>query len=114
MTAVNHPDHYQHPSGIECVDISRHLPHALASAFEYVWRWRHKNGVEDLRKAAWWLNDWIMHSHPYTMPGPCYVALKNLRDDPDYRTLYAILSGDVCQALNLIQDAIGEAITDDR
>lgn len=58
MSTVDHPTHYQHPSGIECVEISRHLPHALASAFEYVWHWRHKNGVEDLRKAAWWLNDW--------------------------------------------------------
>lgn len=49
------PERYRHPSGIECWQISQHLPHPLASAFEYVWRYREKGGLEDLRKAARWL-----------------------------------------------------------
>lgn len=110
VNTVNHPQHYQHPSGIECIDISRHLPHALASALEYAWRHRHKNGVEDLRKAAWWLNDWLAHSTPYTVPGSCYLAIKAMRDDPDYPLLYAILSGDACLALALIDKAIKAAV----
>lgn len=49
------PDRYRHPSGVECWQISCHLPHPLASAFEYVWRHRQKGGVEDLQKALRWL-----------------------------------------------------------
>jgi hypothetical protein len=26
---------------------------------KYAYRWRHKNGIEDLRKAAWYLNEAI-------------------------------------------------------
>lgn len=57
--AVNHPQHYRnHPSGVECVTISEHFPHCLASAIEYIWRAGLKPGAdtdEDLRKAVWWL-----------------------------------------------------------
>jgi len=54
---VNAPAHYtSHPSGVECWQISAHLPHPLASAFEYVFRHRDKDQpVEDLRKAIKWL-----------------------------------------------------------
>ena len=56
---VNHPKHYQHASGIECWQLSAYMPHPLASALEYVWRYENKNGVEDLKKARWWLQCWL-------------------------------------------------------
>lgn len=57
---VNHPAHYtQHPSGVECIDISEHLPANLANAFKYVWRAGLKGGpdkaAQDLHKAIWYL-----------------------------------------------------------
>lgn len=114
VSNVDHPKHYQRACGVECVEISRDLPHALASAFEYVWRWRAKGGVEDLRKAAWWLNDWLAHSMPYTLPGRTYLALRRLRDDPDHPALYAIASGDVTRALDRVETLIAEEIADGR
>lgn len=52
---VQSPSHYTgHPSGIECWQITAHLPHAMAAAFEYVWRYREKNGAQDLQKALKW------------------------------------------------------------
>ena len=56
---INHPRHYQHASGIECWQLSAYMPHPLASALEYVWRYEAKNGVEDLKKARWWLQCWL-------------------------------------------------------
>lgn len=54
--AVNHPDHYvSHPSGIECITISEHMGFCLGNCIKYVWRADLKNGVEDLKKAVWYL-----------------------------------------------------------
>lgn len=53
---VNHPKHYNsHPSGVECIDIAEHMTFNLGNAFKYIWRADLKSGVEDLRKAAWYV-----------------------------------------------------------
>lgn len=53
---VSNPTHY-HRDGVdfECVELSTLFPHPIASAVEYVFRHKSKNGVEDLNKALWWL-----------------------------------------------------------
>jgi hypothetical protein len=57
---VNSPSHYNQ-AGIECIDA---IEAALGDGFQYylqgnimkyVWRYEYKNGVEDLRKAKWYL-----------------------------------------------------------
>lgn len=53
---VNHPQHYTHPSGIECIQVVEHMSFCLGSAIKYIWRYDRKNGVEDLRKAVWYIN----------------------------------------------------------
>jgi len=54
---VNHPDHYNaHPSGVECIDVVEHMGFNTGNAIKYIWRSDHKgNAVEDLQKAAWYL-----------------------------------------------------------
>lgn len=60
---VNHPAHYNsHPSGVECIEIVRHMTFNVGSAFKYCWRAGLKPGadtIEDLRKAVFYLNDEI-------------------------------------------------------
>lgn len=57
---VNHPKHYtNHPSGVECIQITRHMGFNLGNAFKYIWRADMKNGIEDLEKAVWYLQDEI-------------------------------------------------------
>ncbi len=57
---VNKPKHYNsHPSGIECIDITRHMPFNIGNAIKYLWRFDNKNGVEDLKKAIWYIQDQI-------------------------------------------------------
>lgn len=54
--AVNHPKHYtSHPSGVECITVTEHMNFCLGNAVKYVWRADEKNGVEDLKKAIWYL-----------------------------------------------------------
>jgi hypothetical protein len=61
---VNNPPHYNQ-AGIECVDA---IAAATDDGFEYylqgniikyLWRYRYKNGIEDLEKAQWYLNKLI-------------------------------------------------------
>jgi hypothetical protein len=55
---VNHPPHYTaHPSGVECIDIVEHFDFNIGNAIKYLWRQGLKgDSVEDLRKAAWYVN----------------------------------------------------------
>jgi len=62
---VNSPPHYN-ASGIECIDA---ISAATGEGFEYylqgnilkyIWRYRYKNGTEDLKKAKWYL-DRLIH-----------------------------------------------------
>jgi len=55
---VNHPKHYtEHPSGVECIQITEHMGFNLGNAVKYIWRADLKgNQVEDLKKAVWYIN----------------------------------------------------------
>lgn len=61
---VDHPEHYQSDSGIECIDAIRaalgldaFVAHCRATAIKYAWRSGKKaKHAEDLRKGAWYLN----------------------------------------------------------
>jgi len=54
---VNHPAHYtRHPSGVECIAITEHMGFCLGNAIKYIWRADLKNGIEDLRKARWYID----------------------------------------------------------
>lgn len=61
--AVDHPPHYnEHPSGVECIEVVRHMNFNLGNVVKYVWRAGHKDEaptIQDLEKAAWYLNDEI-------------------------------------------------------
>lgn len=54
---VNYPAHYtQHPSGVECITVTEWMNFNLGNATKYIWRAGLKGGIEDLRKAQWYLN----------------------------------------------------------
>lgn len=54
---VNHPKHYtDHPSGIECIQITEHMGFNLGNAIKYIWRADLKGAsLEDLAKAVWYI-----------------------------------------------------------
>lgn len=57
FNSVNHPQHYtDHPSGIECIQITEHMGFCLGNAIKYIWRADLKgNAIEDLEKAEWYI-----------------------------------------------------------
>lgn len=57
MDNVNSPKHYtNHPSGIECIQITEHMNFCLGNAVKYIWRADLKHdAIEDLHKAIWYL-----------------------------------------------------------
>ena len=63
---VNNPAHYtQHPSGIECIQVTEHMNFNRGNAVKYIWRCGDKGDpVEDLRKAIWCLEREIARLRP--------------------------------------------------
>jgi hypothetical protein len=56
---VNHPPHYNaHPSGVECIAVVEHYNFNIGNAMKYLWRagLKSPDAVEDLKKAAWYVN----------------------------------------------------------
>lgn len=61
LDMVQHPPHYtSHPSGIEAIQVTRHMNFNLGNAIKYIWRAGQKgDAIEDLRKAIFYLQDEI-------------------------------------------------------
>lgn len=80
---VNHPKHYtSDPSGIECIDITRHRNFNIGNAIKYLWRAGFKEDkdrklidkqIEDLNKAVWYLVDEI-----HRLGGRCTVKTDSI------------------------------------
>lgn len=80
---VNHPKHYtSDPSGIECIDVTRHRNFNIGNAIKYLWRAGIKEDkdrklvdkqIEDLNKAIWYLVDEI-----HRLGGRCTVKTDSI------------------------------------
>lgn len=77
MTAydpVSKPEHYNvDPSGVECIQITRHRNFAIGNAIKYLWRAGLKDDqthVQDLRKAIWYITDEINRLTGETITDP--------------------------------------------
>ncbi|MBO4703912.1 MAG: DUF3310 domain-containing protein [Bacilli bacterium] len=72
---VNHPPHYQSKSGLEVIDVIDAFTEDLTgmdavctgNAIKYILRWKQKNGVEDIKKAIWYLNKLVSKLEKETM-----------------------------------------------
>jgi hypothetical protein len=64
---VSHPPHYQSGTGLEVIDVIKAFTADLigieatdtGNIIKYICRWKHKNGLEDLKKARWYLDHLI-------------------------------------------------------
>lgn len=62
---VNHPSHYE-TGNFECIDVMLEtqgkesvLDFCVCNAFKYIYRHNNKNGIEDIKKAKWYLDKYI-------------------------------------------------------
>lgn len=66
---VSHPSHYQTEKGLEAIDVIEAFTADLkgieatdtGNVIKYICRWKKKNGIEDLKKARWYLDHLISH-----------------------------------------------------
>ena len=66
---VNHPNHYQSETGLEVIDVIEAFTFDLkgieatdtGNVLKYMCRWKAKNGLQDLKKAHWYLEHLIKH-----------------------------------------------------
>lgn len=56
------PDHYKNSTSLECIEAMEIVLGAntvicfcVGNAWKYIWRWKNKNGAEDLKKAKWYI-----------------------------------------------------------
>lgn len=62
---INHPKHYE-TDKVECIEAmeitqgrAAVMSFCLCNAFKYLWRHDRKNGLEDIKKARWYLDKYI-------------------------------------------------------
>lgn len=66
---VEHPSHYISETGLETIDVIEAFTFDLkgieatdtGNIIKYICRWKQKNGLQDLKKAMWYLNHLINH-----------------------------------------------------
>lgn len=66
---VDHPPHYQSETGLEVIEVIEAFTFDLkgieatdtGNILKYICRWKGKNGLQDLKKARWYLNHLIDH-----------------------------------------------------
>jgi hypothetical protein len=66
---VSHPPHYQSETGLEVIDVIEAFTFDLkgieaictGNVLKYICRWPQKNGLQDLKKAMWYLQRLIDH-----------------------------------------------------
>lgn len=59
---VNHPPHYTEMGGIECIEAieaqlttEEYEGYLRGNCVKYLWRWKNKGGLQDLKKCKWYL-----------------------------------------------------------
>lgn len=119
---INNPAHYtSNESGIECIEITRHLMGPLSNVIKYLWRTDLKNGTEDILKARKYIS-WIntpddLHISPQLKLETVEYAKRFSTNEPLYLALVAvsdIIYGDIeeaIEALTFLADQIDKYTT---
>lgn len=101
---VNHPSHYE-TGKFECIEVMLETQgveavknFCLCNAFKYVYRTRNKNGLEDVKKAIWYLNKYV------ELDG-VKVETQAVKDCP-HRIWYGDLNLHYCDKTNNICDDV--------
>ena len=84
---VNHPAHYEGGTSLECIDVMEIAfgtdavgNFCLCNAFKYLWRYKHKGGNEDVKKAKWYLDRWTQTAGRYT-ECEAYQKMRNMVEE---------------------------------
>ena len=77
------PDHYKSSTSLECIEAmelvfgkSVVIDFCVCNAWKYIWRWKNKNGVEDLKKANWYVLRACESIYESSFPEKCELSEK--------------------------------------
>lgn len=109
--AVNHPSHYNsHPSGVECIEVTRHMTFNVGNAIKYLWRAGLKDGnpsTQDLKKAIWYLEDEIKRIEAETVKAETVKCVEAGWSGLTVGKTYEVIRRDVLGQIYITND-IGE------
>ena len=83
------PDHYKNHTSLECIEAMEIVLGDLGvtyfcvgNAWKYIWRWKNKNGIEDLKKAKWYIEKaWELIDGQFIIPRPGLTDLLTRMND---------------------------------
>jgi hypothetical protein len=101
MSKVDHPNHYQHPSGVEAIQVCEWENFNVGNALKYLFRAGRKEGepsVDDLQKASWYLQREIVRR----------LAMTGTQAERDQQELERVRRRlvDYCLAENEVPEAV--------
>ena len=114
---INHPKHYTNKS-LECIDIledclegSGFIGFCVGNILKYAYRYNDKNGLEDLKKAKWYLlklseyckKNFLNHDDVEHLPDSRATIenmMKEYLDEYDFSTLNTIVEGEMDKKIN--------------
>lgn len=117
---VNKPAHYTtHPSNVECVEITEHLPYCLGAAIKYIFRGGNKDIapiLQDLEKARWYIQrqmNWEEREEITPTPNPYVWKLATKYADHEQEEWRGVIienlvRGDYLLALAVLNDVIAD------
>lgn len=122
---VKNPKHYQGKGGVECIEITEHLPFCVGNAYKYVYRRDAKgNPKQDLKKALWYVERELALRAESKKLEPSEIILRNYRvsdsetDERVAHVLDAIVEGHALgsdksfeYAASLLRELIDESET---
>jgi len=85
---ATNPKYYSHPSGVETIDVERHMTFCAGSAFKYMLRYEEKGDPPtDLRKGRWYVEDCrVYRDMIWNSPGGKSIAVPLVAKMLDYET----------------------------
>lgn len=77
---INHPPHYGPLPGLDfdCITVTRELTFSAGNAVKYMWRADKKGGLEDVKKARWYVTDMLDHDDDVYLPWNKFVTDERL------------------------------------
>ena len=78
---VNRPDHYMNASGVECIDIVKHMMFSTGNTMKYIYRLGNKDEAkQEIKKGIFYLNVAISENEVNTYPNSSAEEMKILFD----------------------------------
>lgn len=110
---VNHPKHYvmaQKSFILEPIDICEKYSFCQGNAIKYLLRYENKNGVEDLKKALWYLNRIINENLEIWYPDGGLDKALIKQYEKSHPIAYMVMDGVINGAKDAVEEAIAKAV----